>query len=542
MDRIETKREHNKSNRYVPAWLLGVLVAAVGLCSMMAAPPPENGPFVLKAESFRRYVQSFNANDDNLYPPYIADGAAWDFLKSNIPLFECPDKDIEEIYYFRWWTYRKHIKLTPDVFIITEFLPNVPWAGKDGSIDCATGQHLYEGRWLADPKYLDDYSRFWFRKGGGDPRNYSTWLADALWARYLVNGDTNVIVELLPALVRNFEGWEKSHLGANGLFSQSDDRDGMEMSISGDGYRPTINSYMYGDAVAIAEIARLAGQPEIASRFRARADRLKQAIQEKLWSPGAQFFEVLKQDGILANVREQLGYTPWYFNLPDGKAVAWKQLMDPKGFFAPFGPTTVEQRSPRFTLAYSCHECQWNGPSWPYATSITLTAMANLLDNDRQDVVNRRDYFELLKIYTKSQHLRLPDGKTVPWIDEDLDPYTGVWIARKVLGPGGSGIPERGKDYNHSTYCDLIITGLVGLRPRKDNIVEVDPLVPDGAWNYFCLDNVHYHGHTLTIFYDKTGEHYDKGKGLQILEDGQEIGSSRSLRRVRAALRVANPR
>ena len=31
---------------------------------------------------------------------------------------------------------------------------------------------LYEGRWLHDPKYLDDYTTFWFRRGG-DPRRYS---------------------------------------------------------------------------------------------------------------------------------------------------------------------------------------------------------------------------------------------------------------------------------------------------------------------------------------------------------------------------------
>lgn len=31
---------------------------------------------------------------------------------------------------------------------------------------------------------------------------------------------------------------------------------------------------------------------------------------------------------------------------------------------------------------------------------------------------------------------------------------------------------ERGQDYNHSTCNDLIITGLVGLRPRIDDVVE----------------------------------------------------------------------
>jgi hypothetical protein len=444
-----------------------------------------------------------------------------------------PDKDIETTYYFRWWTYRKHIEQTPDGFIITEFLPHVPWAGKDNSIDCPAGHHIYEGRWLADPKYLDDYSIFWFRKGG-EPRRYSTWLANSLWARYLVNGDASLVKELLPDLVKNNEAWEKSHLGTNGLFWQIDDRDGMEMSIGGSGYRATINSYMYGDAVAIAKIANLAGQPDIAKRYRKKAAKLKQLVQEKLWDKTAQFFKVLPRDkNQLVAVRELHGYTPWYFNLPDAdKSAAWKQLMDPKGFYAPFGPTTAEQRDPHFVIAYSGHECQWNGPSWPFATSITLTAMANLLDDHRQKAVNRQDYFDLLKIYTMSQRLKLDDKRTVPWIDEDLDPYTGAWISRALLKQRGSEIPERGKDYNHSTYCDLIITGLVGLRPRAAATVEVNPLIPDGVWDYFCLDNVHYHGHILTILYDKTGDRYGKGKGLRALADGKEIAASKELERL----------
>ena len=98
--------------------------------------------------------------------------------KDNIPLLDCPDKDIEETYYFRWWTFRKHIKQTPDGFVITEFLPTVGWAGKHNTISCAAGHHLHEGRWLHDPKYLDDYSTFWFRKGGA-VRSYSFWAADS---------------------------------------------------------------------------------------------------------------------------------------------------------------------------------------------------------------------------------------------------------------------------------------------------------------------------------------------------------------------------
>jgi hypothetical protein len=44
------------------------------------------------------------------------------------------------------------------------------------------------------------------------------------------------------ALVNNYRQWEKDHQDPNGLFWQIDDRDGMEVSIGGSGYRATINS------------------------------------------------------------------------------------------------------------------------------------------------------------------------------------------------------------------------------------------------------------------------------------------------------------
>jgi predicted GH43/DUF377 family glycosyl hydrolase len=494
-------------------------------------------PQVLKAASFEHYIGQFNQIDTERNRLYISNEKAWDFLKANIPLLDCPDDQINEIYYFRWWTYRKHIEETPAGFVITEFLPAVGWAGKYNSIDCAAGHHIHEGRWLSDPRYLDDYSLFWFRKGG-EPRRYSFWAAESLWARYLVTGNERLIKELLPDLIANYEAWESTHRDGNGLFWQTDDRDGMEVSIGGDGYRPTINSYMYGDAVAIAHIAALAGREDAAKKFTARAAEIKRLVQEKLWDPEEHFFEVLprRAEARRSGVREELGYTPWYFNLPDAdRSAAWSQITDTNGFRAPFGPTTAEQRSPQFRISYSGHECQWNGPSWPFATAVTLTALANYLNTDDQSAPSRKDYFDLLETYTRSQHLRLDDGRVVPWIDENLNPANGDWIARTLLKQRGSEIPERGKDYNHSTYCDLIISGLIGLRPRSDNIVEVNPLAPS-SWDYFCLDQIRYHGRWLTILWDKTGEHYRKGRGLRVLADGQVIAAADSLRRLTAEL------
>lgn len=512
---------------------VAVLLGAAVACAPSAA-ASEPHALVLKADGFQHYVEAFNRQDEELYPQHVPNAQAWQFLRDNVPLFECPDKQIEEIYYFRWWTYRKHLKSTPDGFIVTEFLPKVDWAGKHNSISCPAGHHFYEGRWLHDPKFLDDYATFWFRRGG-EPRRYSFWAADAVWARYLVNADKSFAKSLLDDLVQNYEAWEKDRRQPDGLFWQIDDRDGMEVAIGGTGVRPTINSYMYGDAMAIAHIAELAGRKDIAAKFRADAARIKRLVDERLWDADAQFYKVIPRGKDRpADVRELLGYTPWYFMLPDAdKSTAWAQLMDPEGFFAPFGPTSAERRHPKFSISYQAHECQWNGPSWPFATSVTLTAMANLLNNVQQEVVNRQDYLQLLQIYAKSHRLKRDDGTVVPWIDENLNPLTGDWIARTRLKSWSNGTwnqdkggRERGKDYNHSTYCDLVISGLIGLRPRPDEVVEVNPLVPADTWDCFCLDQVRYHGRWLTILYDKTGKRYGKGKGLRVFADGREIARS----------------
>ena len=512
---------------------------------------------ILSIEALESYVAAFNRDDQELYRQHVPNDRAAAWLGDNIPLFECPDKEIEEIYYFRWWTFRKHLKETPDGFVITEFLPPVPWAGQHNTISCAAAHHFREGRWLHDARYLDDYARFWLRGGGevrthiGTNRGYSFWIADSLLAQARVTGRFDLCLELLPDLIANYEGWEREQRDSNGLFWQRDDRDGMEYSISGklapneQGYRATINSYMYGDALAIAEIAERAGDAACAGRFRGKAVEIKRLTQEHLWDAEARFFKVLPrvENPTLSDARELHGYTPWYFNLPDpDKSGAWAQLMDPKGFYAPFGPTTAEQRHPKFAVIYMWKCCQWNGPSWPFSTSVTLTALANLLNDYAQDTVTRKHYFDILKLYTRSHRLRLDDGREVPWIDESLHPLTGDWLTRTAkkhaIGAADLGwtdgaadpakIEERGKDYNHSTYCDLIINGLVGLRPQSGERIVISPLIP-AEWDYFCLDRVRYHGRDLTVLYDRTGEKYGRGRGLRLYCDGREVARRESL-------------
>ena len=633
---------------------------------------------VLSVGAYKHYIDAFNAGDEELYPQAIPNAAAWDFLSANIPLLDCPDPDIERTYYFRWWTFRKHLKRTPGGWVVTEFLPDVSWAGKFNTIAGSAGHHFYEGRWLRDPTYLRDYAAFWFR-GGGSPRAYSFWAADSILAFETIHPDRAWMADLLPDLVANYEGWRRERTDAEtGLFWQYDVRDGMEVAIGGNGVRPTINSYQYGDAVAISKIANLAGKKEVAEKYAKEAQRVRAGVEARLWNEKDQFYEVLPRptakavgflewrvngdaaltagakpsasyhnpeeslvalnDGIvpsesadknaprltfwnhlgtvewaqydfpapvrvssaeifwykdraecdvpaswellykdgeawrpakaagaygvlidrfnkveiapvvttalrvrvvqkraegpkqLAGVREELGFTPWYFHLPTpskGREVAWKQLTDPAGFAAPFGPTTAERRCPEFLVSHVGHPCQWNGPSWPYATSITLTALANVLNDYPQSSASKQIYFDALLTYARTHRRTRADGTVVPWIDEVADPFTGVWLSREMLEkrgwPASESGRERGKDYNHSTFCDLVITGLVGLRPRRDGVLEVNPLVPAGAWPWFCLDAVPYRGRTITILWDRDGTRYGRGAGLRLLCDGVEV-------------------
>lgn len=497
--------------------------------------------------------------EPSVIPADLSGHAAW--FTANIPLFECPEPIIQEIYYFRWDVYRKHLKDTLAGFVVTEFLPDVPWAGVYNTISCAAGHHLYEGRWLHTSTYLDDYATFWFRPDA-TPRRYSCWLADAIYARYLVTDDARLPLDLLDDLIANYEAWETEHLAANGLFWQLDDRDGMEFQISGSGCRPTINSYMYGDAVAIAHMAEMAGRADVAILYRGKAAEIKALTQEKLWDAKALFFKTLPTqvavdehwtaglyqhsdlgpwypDGTLTDVRELQGYLPWYFNLPDpGYEAGWAQLTDHEGFFGAYGPSTAERRHPYWLPAPSVHlhDCLWRGSSWPYATAQTLNALANLLNNYQQDLVSAQDYIDLIRIYARSHHRTQLDGNIVPWIDESLHPDTNEWVTRATLYARDDPNKDRGRDYNHSTFCDLVITGLVGLRPRSGDALEVKPLLPEGTWEYFCLDHVRYHGHTLTILYDRTGHRYGKGTGLRVYADGQEIGRTSELGHIMAHL------
>ncbi|MBN2182394.1 MAG: hypothetical protein JW715_10810 [Sedimentisphaerales bacterium] len=494
----------------------------LSLCGCVSAATLQNQP-LLNPDDFKHYIDYFNTMEDEDVINFIPNAESWPWLKENIPMFECPDKDFERIYYFRWWTYRKHIKKTADGFVMTEFITPVGHAGAHNTVSCALGHHIYEGRWLKDRQYLDQYVLFWLRGRDGGPQShlhkFSSWIADALYNKYLVDYDRKFLLDLLPDLVSDYQKWEEEKLLDDGMFWQFDVRDGMEESISGSrrakNARPTINSYMYANALAISKIADMASKVELAEDFRKKAAKIKDLTQKNLWDSQAKFFKVRLENGPLSDAREEIGFIPWYFNLPDaGYEQAWTQVLDPNGFKAPFGLTTAERRHPQFR-SHGVGTCEWDGAVWPFATTQTLVGMANLLRNYKQSYVSSKDYFDALLTYAK-EHQK--NGR--PYIGEYHDEKTGAWL---------KGDNPRSRYYNHSSFCDLVISGLVGICPQADDSILVHPLVPADTWQWFALDKVNYHGKTITVIWDKTGEKYKQGKGLSVFVDGKLAAHSTSL-------------
>lgn len=466
---------------------------------------------MLHYNDFKHYVDYFNGMEDENIVQAIPNDSAWSWMQENIPLFECPQKNFEEIYYYRWWTFRKHLERTPVGYAITEFLVPRTYADQYNLIASALGHHIHEARWLRNPIYLDEAIRTWYHGNDGKAMakigNFSSWTAASIYDRFLVDGRKEWAVSMLDDLTLEYDNWEKSHQLNNGLYWQADVQDAMEESISGGRrkkyMRPSINSYMYGNACAIAAISRLAGNEQQATLYDNKAVNLRRLVEDSLWNENHTFFETRRPDS-LANVREAIGFIPWYFHLPESGKYdeAWLQVKDEKGFCAPRGLTTAERRHPAFRT-HGVGKCEWDGAVWPFATSQTLTAMANYLNDYPNPVIDANVFFNEMEKFVQSHSHR-----GLPYIGEYHDEVTGYWL---------KGDQERSRYYNHSTFCDLIISGLVGLRPQEGNTIDVRPLIPKGKWPWWCLDGVRYHGHNITIYYDADGSHYHAGKGLNVI-------------------------
>ena len=225
-------------------------------------------------------------------------------------------------------------------------------------------------------------------------------------------------------------------------------------------------------------------------------------------------------------------------------------------------------------------------------------------------------FTKLLRTYAYSHTHGNASNGSVPWLGENIDADTGNWIAHNIAYKGGSVnldgssaagmfncskcaaarasctatsgpkancgglertcggrqyVPpccgetpscdgtilpnidkDRGKDYMHSSFIDIVISGLVGIRGTVASsgasgasvfgeVLDLAPLA-DASIDYFALDNVYFRGKNVTIAYDKAATRYAKrgcAKGVDALcvwVDGVLKATSKSLARLNVSL------
>lgn len=514
----------------------------------------------------------------------------WDWYRKNIPFFESPDTRLDEVYYYRWEVVRRHLRYVhPDYgHVFTEFVSDQSKStmNRYGAISAAADLHLDEVRWLKDTLPARQYLRNFLIAPGEKPRAYGfapTWVGEQLTR---VHGGRNPLEDLLDRCVDNYAGWERGVVAypedngfdpAFGLFWNTGRDVGGEYNLAstqlneelrgivgykirgGAGYRSDVNGILFAEATAIANLADRKGDAKTAATFRQKAALLKQNVQDKLWDPQREFFlhrwrydeyadgdtpgdRSIKAGSFIWETnrlkqgvgwqpklsgegkgREIFSYSLWRYGLPDdnddkdessakGYARSWRFLQSPQHFAGRYGITTAERDDPWFSVVYG--ECRHNGQTWPFHTSRVLAAGLVLLrDYKHHGSFDRDQWWAIFRTYAALHR----NGNDV-CIAESADPDRPQWTE---LRPSGF-------HYFHSSFADLVICGVAGLRPRNDDVLEVQPMAP-AEWDYFALDDVLYRGRRVSIVWDKRGTRYGLGAGLHLLVDGNRLAHADKL-------------
>lgn len=500
---------------------------------------------------------------DALAKQYFGNDAPW--YRNRIPFFESSDKDITDVYYYRWNIFRAHQRdLGANGFISTEFLDDVGWQTKPwASLNDATVFHLLEGRWCRDRRFKNDYAAF-ILGPNSNTRQFSESMAASVYKGYLVDGVASDATARLDEMITVFNAWRDAFDTSKGLYYVEPLRDATEYTISsidasggldgffgGNSFRPSINAYQYDNAVSIAKLAELkGGLSDTVTTYNQRAADIKSRVQNDLWNSTFEHFidrfqvnnQYVKYWDFIRG-RELVGFVPWAHDLPDDTpeyAESWKHALDTNEFAGPHGLRTVGPTYEYYMRQYRYveengrqPECQWNGPVWPFQVTQVLTGLANFLDHypngTATGVIGKADYTKILQQYAKLHYN--PERGNILDLEEDYYPDTGFPIVGLKRSP----------HYFHSGFVDSILSGFVGIRPRADDVLEVNPAAEASAISYFRADAIIYHGHEIAVQWDADGSRYG-AIGLKIEVDGKEVASSPTLSRLSVQLgRTAPP-
>ena len=421
-------------------------------------------------------------------------------------------------------------------------------------ISFGAGHQIRELRWLRDPLYVRDYISTWCenqREDGIFPSHipaagplpegqYADWITAAAWDAHCVHPDADTLRAWTPALMRNIDGWMARYDADNDglLLVDSHWWTGMEWQPSFfyfNGWdkdrqgqhleRVDLTSYVYGGARNLGRMLEEIGDTDGAQRYTALAKKIRDALVRRMWDVGTGYFYPVDPDTHeKALVKEVAGIYPYYFEMFDPVEEkrftrTWSALTDPAELWTEWPVATASRQCPAYSQDTRFHGkevggCMWNGPTWPHANSFVLAAMGHVLRRYDPPPIRLAHFQKLLVSYTMAQ-FRGQDMQ-FPWTGEFYNGDTGEWRTEE-------------RDYNHSTFIDIVVTELAGLRPRADQVLEIHPLI-DAHTPGFILDGIRYRGHDITIAWSRWEAPTpgpDGRKGFRIYANGKLLYHSR---------------
>ena len=485
---------------------------------------------------------------DDLFEQHRITYHQW--FADNVPYFDASDPGFKKMWYYRWWVVRFNLNQsdTPDL------RGNSFYEGKlgfDNVISFAVPVQLKELSYLRDPAFGLQQAQNSYRNLApngavvdppGSPywgETYSHWIASALAEYHRVHPiPADTLRAMLPAMASDVSAWLTTYdPDGDGLPQREKPRvTGYDLDIlsfwyfSGLHFDPYVKltdmervdfaSFVFANAAAIAGFAREVGDTKLAEEFDQKAQTIRRAVLDNLWDDATKFFYPRRaEDDKRIPVRELHGFFPFTTLLaPDEPryTAALAKLVDPDEFWARFPPVITSLKYYR--------EWTWTMDGLtrniaPHPITMGSRTLIQALKHYRSSPIKPDQLMEQLRRYND---LIYPGVNPYdPYWRPNAYEYFSKWEPNQISPrPKPSDISH---DF-HSAYCYMVVEGAVGLTPRSDDKIEIQPAAMN--WDYFLLDGLRYRGHDLTIAWDRPDGkvRYDGiAEGFSLSIDRQQV-------------------
>ena len=448
------------------------------------------------------------------------------YWAENLPYIDVPKKAVQKAIDYRWWLER-----------FNSLDANIPGydyqypvtiegvLGYNNAIILTQPMHLQDTKWLRSP-YLaygqllsagnsSQSSAFLDNPGNRNNWNnhYGQYLAEAGYEAFNVIGGGAELAENLAYYFGHDATGQLEHYGNHiegrdliayrNNYMTGNDADTISMHAPGTGTWKAHgeNAYVWAAADAAAKLYEQLGNTEQAKYYRDLADKIKADVLELMWCEECQKFETyaVRPTGTQHNANQPnlVKYTESnnynYFAVglvPDDAASVTKYKEALKAFSNgkefPIFP---------FYTANQVHNQEVSGSN--NFSNINFTVQLRLYESalrtyDKEQTYITDDMLAMMaewmawNVYPDAGDIRYPNNNEFHNIDgRTYENYYRSWIYHNILG-------------NH-TY--LFIEDMAGIQPRSDEKIELSPI--DFSYDHFMVNNVRYHGHDLTVVWDK---------------------------------------